>query len=344
MKLLFVTQALDLDDPTLSVYHGWVAALAPHFERVIVICLKEGRHDLPANVRVHSLGKEKGKLSPVTYAARFLSLVWKLRHEYDRVFVHMNQEYILIAGWLWEILNKKAYLWRNHYAGSWMTDLAASTCTKVFCTSKHSYTAKYKKTVLMPVGVDLERFSWNEQVRREPYSILFLARISPSKHPDVLIEALGMLIDKSISFVASIYGSPLPEDEVYYSNLKARVEQLGLRDRVRFHAGIPNEKTPDVYRAYDIFVNCSQSGMFDKTIFEAAASGTLVLASSDDFKALAGDSYYFEGAVQLAERLQCLLTYTDAQRSQEVEKLKRIASTESLETLMTRLASEITAS
>ena len=71
----------------------------------------------------------------------------------------MNQEYVLIAGWLWKLLGKRTYLWRNHYAGSWLTDVAAVFCTKVFCTSKHSYTVKYKKTVLMPVGVDTERFT-----------------------------------------------------------------------------------------------------------------------------------------------------------------------------------------
>ncbi len=100
MKLLFVLQGLDLDDPTLSVFHGWVAALAQRSESVIAICLKEGRHDLPENVQVYSLGKEKGSMPTFVYAVRFKWLAWKLRHEYDHVFVHMNQEYILVAGWL----------------------------------------------------------------------------------------------------------------------------------------------------------------------------------------------------------------------------------------------------
>ncbi|MSU74856.1 hypothetical protein EXS57_03740, partial [Candidatus Kaiserbacteria bacterium] len=154
MKLLIVTQALDQDDVILSVYHNWVDELARHFERIEVICLKEGRHELPANVRVHSLGKERGAVMRGIYVWRFLSLAWRFRTEYNAVFVHMNQEYILIAGWLWKLLGKPIYLWRNHYAGSWFTDVAAAFCTKIFCTSKHSYTAKYKKTVLMPVGVD----------------------------------------------------------------------------------------------------------------------------------------------------------------------------------------------
>lgn len=341
MKLLIVTQVVDTQDPVLGFFHEWISALAARTERIIVICLKEGTHALPGNVRVYSLGKEKGRTSALIYAARFLSLAWKLRSEYDRVFVHMNQEYILIAGWLWELLNKPVYMWRNHYAGSWLTDLAASTCTKVFCTSKHSYTAKYKKTELMPVGVNAERFASDADIRHEPRSILFLARIAPSKRPDMLIEALGLVLSKGISFVASIYGSPLPQDKTYEEHLQAMVERLGLHDRVRFHAGIPNEQAPAVYQAHELFVNCSRSGMFDKTLFEAAASGCFVLASSDDFKDAAGAQHYFTNVEELAERLERALARNEAERARDSERMRALARAENLATLADRLAHEL---
>lgn len=284
MKLLFVTQKMDRNDSVLGAYHGWVAELARRVESVIVICLYEGEHQLPENVTVHSLGKESGEASPLIYAARFLRLAWELREQYDRVFVHMNQEYILIAGPLWKLLGKPVYMWRNHYAGTFLTDIAAAFCTKVFCTSKHSYTAKYRKTVFMPVGIDISRFAIRSSEAREPRSVLFLARISPAKRPDVFIEALGLLIARGVSFIASVYGSPAPEDERYYESLKQRVDALGLHGRVRFHPAVPNHATPPVYRAHEIFVNCSRSGMFDKTLFEAAASGCAVIAASEDWK------------------------------------------------------------
>lgn len=335
MKLLFVIQALDLDDPTLSVYHEWVAALAARCDSVVAICLKEGRHALPANVRVYSLGKEQGSVSGITYALRFLRLVWRLRHDYDRVFVHMNQEYILIAGWLWELMNKPVYLWRNHYAGSWLTDLAASTCTKVFCTSKHSYTAKYKKTVLMPVGVDTERFAISN-INRVPHSILFLARMAPSKRPDILLDALKIIDSRDITYTADFYGDPLPEDMSYYDALVRR-----STDRIRFFPGVPNQDTPEVYAAHDIFVNCSKSGMFDKTLFEGAASGSLVLAASDDFKDLAGEAYSFTDARTLAQRIEELFALSPHDRESAGTHMRSLARTESLATLADRLSVEL---
>lgn len=345
MKLLIVTQVVDSEDPVLGFFHTWIAALAVRFESVVVICLKEGRRNLSANVSVYSLGKEKGSSSGIVYAWRFLSLVWKLRHKYDRVFVHMNQEYILIAGWLWELMNKRVYMWRNHYAGSWLTDLAASTCTKVFCTSKHSYTAKYKKTVLMPVGVDLERFSIDAtgSAPRIPHSILFLSRISPSKRPDMLVEALGILKEKGIEFSATIIGSPTLEDESYYEALKSQANALGLNERVTFKPGTPNIETPAAYRTHEIFVNCSPSGMFDKTLFEAAASGCLVLAASRDFADQIGGEMAFAGDIRsLVERLEHFLTLADTERAILLENLDAIAKSNSLSGLARALTQELT--
>src|SRR3989344_8238781 len=98
----------------------------------------------------------------------------------------MNQEYILLAGWLWRLTGKKITLWRNHHVGDFFTDLAARFCHRVFCTSKYSYTAKYSQTVLMPVGIDTEQFKPDPKVKRIPNSILFLGRLAPVKKPDLL--------------------------------------------------------------------------------------------------------------------------------------------------------------
>jgi len=341
MKLLVVTQVVDTEDPVLGFFVRWVEELAKHVESVEVICLREGKHMLPVNVHVHSLGKEHEQSMRENttiygsasrrgrYGWRFLSLVWKLRHDYDTVFVHMNQEYVLIGGWLWKLLGKRVYLWRNHYAGSLQTDIAAAFCAKVFCTSKHSYTAKYQKTTLMPVGVDTERFSPDARVERKAHSILFLARMSPSKRPEMLLDALATLARNGTAFTASFVGSPLPRDEAYYEELKEKAHALA--DKITFLPGIPNSQTPDLYRAHEIFINTSPSGMLDKTIFEAAASGCLVLASSKDFAEIAGEDSYFDSNAVLAERLTQALAHSTTQPlSALIEKNSLAALVDSL--------------
>jgi len=293
MKLLVFTQIVDKDDPGLGFFHRWLGELSKHFESIIVICLKEGKHILPANVRILSLGKEQHQ-SRAQYLRRLYAYVWRERRNYDAVFVHMNQEYVLLCGLIWKLLGKKIYMWRNHYGGSWLTDKAAAFCTKVFCTSKYSYTAKYKKTTLMPVGVDTDFFKPDPTVKRVAGSIVSLGRISPSKRIDLLVEAFGLLKQKGASFTASIYGDALPKDAAFLETLKKRVVELGLGGQVKFYPGVPNDKTPAVYSAHEIFVNLSPSGMYDKTLFESAACGCTVVASNKDLLNVFGSDYVFE--------------------------------------------------
>lgn len=347
MRLLIVTQAIDRDDPVLGFFHRWVEEFAKHFEHIHVICLKEGAHQLPAHVTVHSLGKERRASSSqlsafrkIQYAFRFYGLIWSLRKEYDTVLVHMNQEYVLLGGKFWWLLQKPVYLWRNHYAGSFMTDLAAIFCRKVFCTSKFSYTAKYRKTVLMPVGVDTTIFK-PLGVARKPNSVLSLARIAPSKRLEVLLEALRILKGKGTMPEAEIVGTPLPKDVGYRDALQKRIEDSDLT--VRMTAGMRNDETPKIYSAYDIFVNCSGSGMYDKTIFEAAACGCLVLASSKDFAALVPKDFSFQigNADELADRLEKLISLSSNEREQARTKMRSLAESHSLQELGRRLTAEI---
>lgn len=336
MKLLFVTQIVDRNDTVLGAYHEWIRELAQHVERIEVICLYEGEHDLSANVRVHSLGKERASSLPrflrrAVYLVRFKRLAWKLRRDYDAVFVHMNQEYILIAGPMWKLLGKRVYMWRNHYAGSFFTDIAASFCTRVFCTSRFSYTARYKKTVLMPVGVDMGRFHPDANRVRKPRSILFLARMSPSKDPLLLLEALRELSERDVPFTATFVGSPTLQDEAYYRSLVTRAEEYTLSGCITFLPAVPNRQTPDLYRTHEIFVNTSRSGMFDKTIFEAAASGCEVLAASGDFALTFPDRVYATSS-ELAALLAKALS-----APQKHEGLEALASRHSLVSLATEL-------
>src|SRR3989344_3874479 len=118
MKLLICTQVMDVSDPILGFFCRWVEEFAKHCEKVTVICLREGEHDLPDNVRIYSLGK-KGKdsnrsstmiyhsASRLRYALRFWLLLWKVRKEYDAVFVHMNPEYMVLGSAWWRLWGKK---------------------------------------------------------------------------------------------------------------------------------------------------------------------------------------------------------------------------------------------
>jgi len=343
MKLLIITQTVDTQDLYLGFFCRWIEEFASKYEYIHVICLKEGHHSFPSNVSVYSLGKEKGSKN-IQYIAKLFSLVWKLRRKYDSVFIHMNQEYILLCGLLWKVLSKKIYLWRNHYAGNILTRLAVLLSTKVFCTSRFSYTARFKKTTLMPVGVDTTIFHPTLGTTRKEKSILFYARLTPSKHPDIFLKALGILKAKGMHFSASLYGTPLPRDREYALSVQKLTHGLGLDGIVTFSDGVPYHEGPSVFSSHEIFVNLGDSGMYDKMIFEAAACQCIVLASSKDFaKEVGGEQFIFgeRNPNSLAVRLEYFLTADDSSKKEAKVLLSHCVERNTLSNLVSRIASII---
>lgn len=80
--------------------------------------------------------------------------------------------------------------------------------------------------------------------------------------------------------------------------------------------------------------------MFDKTLFEAAASGCKVFAVSDDFADLAGQEYHFQTAEDLASRFEQALTMPD-DPARIAAFSSSLARQESLATLTDCLTSEM---
>lgn len=285
MKLLILTQKVDKEDPILGFFHNWILEFAKNVDKVSVICLEKGTFDLPQNVKVYSLGKEAGK-SKIKYVKNFFNLILGLHKEYDSVFVHMNQEYILLGGFIWKILRKKIYFWRNHQVGNIFTKTAVWFADEVFCTSKFAFVAKYKKTILMPVGIDTNKFRVTSHESRVTNSILFLGRMDKIKRPKLLTEALNILDKKGVDFVCDFYGEPTPNTGDYYDSIKKEVEKSGLKNKINFYKSAPNYETPKIYNEHDIYVNLTPPGSFDKTILEAAACGCVLVVAN---KSLEGE-------------------------------------------------------
>ena len=98
-----------------------------------------------------------------------------------------------------------------------------------------------------------------------------------------------------------------------------------------------------MYSEYGVFVNCSASGMYDKTMFEAMASECLVLASSKDLADIVPKECIFNEADpnSLAQKLTALLRLSMLDRQGLASQLRNTAKQHSLEKLGIRLAEEL---
>ncbi len=339
MKLLVFTQKVDSKDSILGFFHGWIRELAKGAESVSVICLWKGDLDLPKNVTVYSLGKERG-VSLLGYIKNFYHYLFLIRGSYDRVFVHMNQEYILLGGLYWKLIGIPVYMWRNHPAGSIMTRIAVLFSTKVFCTSPQSFTARFKKTILMPVGVDTNTYRPKEGVIRKKYSVLVLGRIAPIKRIELALHAVNTLVSSGAQISMAIIGSPTPKDAWYYNNLKAYVAKHHLSGHISFVPGVSPDKTSEIYSSHEVYLNLTLSGSFDKTIVEAVSCGAIPLVLNHSLEELLPEVCITEPTSEAISRSVQRL-FGPHEQIMIQSKLKSFAESQSLIALMDKLSREL---
>ncbi len=259
MKLLIVTQKVDINDDVLGFFHRWIEEFSKYCEKVTIICLQKGEYALPKNVNVHSLGKEI-KQSRVAYLLNFYSLIWKKRKDYDVVFVHMNPEYIVLGGLVWKLLGKKITLWYTHKSVTPWLRIAEKLADKILTASKESFRLPSSKVEIVGHGIDIDFFAPDQNVPRGNHW-LSVGRLTASKRHDLAIRA------------AREAGAPLriagegPERE----NLKKLAKELGAD--VAFLGPLTRERLRDEYRRAAKLIHRSETGSLDKVVLEAAACG-----------------------------------------------------------------------
>lgn len=284
MKLLIVTQVLDKNDPAyFGFFHGWVAEFAKHCEYVTVICLREGTHTLPNNVRVYSLGKERGRslLGTVTYAMRFVRLAWKLRRDYDSVFVHMNPEYLILMGWFWRLRGNTSVLWYLHKSVDLKLRMGVLFANHVATASKESFRLRSHKVVIVGHGID-PAFEEVERKRGDRLRVLTWGRLSPSKHIERMIATLQTLNDEGTPSQLIVVGAPArPADKSYEEELqRMAVQRPGS---VVFLGGVPHREIPALLEQADASLNLSVTGSMDKAVLESLMAGIPAVSSNPAF-------------------------------------------------------------
>lgn len=337
MKLLIITQKIDINDDVLGFMHGWVKEFAKQCEQVIVICLYKGEYDLPSNVKVLSLGKERITNPQIyhkftnrfKYFINFYKYIWQERKNYDKVFVHMNPEYVVLGGIFWRILGKKIGLWYAHGSVSKSLRLAEMFSDIVFTSTESGFRLKSKKKKVVGQGIDVKRFEFKRDFFYQgKLKIIYIGRISPVKNLETLIEAAEILKRKNFDFEVKIVGGVgLKEQESYLEKLKISVKEKGLSDRVEFVGSIPNKDIHKHYQEADIFVNTSQTGSLDKTMLEALASGLPVITCNESALEIFGDKkselFFLErNPEELVEKINNFVVKNSWEKIKTADELK----------------------
>lgn len=275
MKLLIITQKVHRNDPILGFFHRWLQEFAKHCEQVTVIGQLVGEYDLPGNVHVLSLYKEKG-LSKFQQILRFWKLIIAHRSEYDAVLVHMTPVWIDLGAPLWLVLRKPMYLWYEIRRGGFVLQWALLWIKKVFSATPDGLPFPHPKNVVTGHGIDTAFFQSHEE-KRDPHLSATVGRMTKIKRFDVIINAFARLPETMHLTIGG--GAITQEDHTTEREIKALIERNHLGPRVQT-GFLSQQEVASLLRRATLFLHACGGGL-DKVVLEAMASGCLVVSCSE---------------------------------------------------------------
>ena len=280
-------QAVDAQSPTLGFFVEWLREFGRQSERIHAIGLEAGAHDLPDNVVVHTLGKERGA-AKFSQLLRLQTLLRTLLPEASGVFAHMSPEFA-IAAWPQAALRKRpVVLWYSHRAVTLRLRLAAAMSRSVATTAGGSLNLPIPHAVRLGHGIPTDLFTPAAAHPSAP-ALLAVGRITPIKRVDLMIDAVAALRQRGIPATLTLVGAPATgADAACLAALRAHVDRLSLGSAVRFAGTTSYRALPDVYRSHAALLNLSPTGSPDKSVLEAMACGLPVVVANETFRPILG--------------------------------------------------------
>jgi glycosyltransferase involved in cell wall biosynthesis len=159
-RLLIFNLATDADDPLLAFTTAWVNRIAAHYDVVDVITMRAGRVAVAANVRVFSVGKERG-FSEGRRAAEFYRLLRARLAEgrYDACFAHMMPLFAVMGAPLLAAARVPVTLWYTHRSPHWSVRAAVPLVHRVVTAAPDSFPLSTPKLRVIGHGIDTDFFS-----------------------------------------------------------------------------------------------------------------------------------------------------------------------------------------
>ncbi|MCK5017054.1 MAG: glycosyltransferase family 4 protein [Candidatus Peribacteraceae bacterium] len=337
MKLLIITQKVDKKDPILGFFHRWIEEFSINCEELHVIGQKIGDYNFPSNVYVYSLGKESGS-SKIIQLFKYWKLQWKLRRQYDAVFVHMTPIWVVLGFPIMPLLRKRFFLWYEARGKRWPLhfSLLLPSLKKVFSASTSGMPIKTKKSVIVGHGIDTEQFSFGDIESNNQF--VTVGRITRSKRLEMIISAFALSSSNKSLFIVG--NTITNDDEKYLKELEEIITNNDLKNRVIIKSLTQQELLP-VLKNAKLFLHASETSL-DKAVLEAMSCGCLVISSAEAVKPLLPDFCRADDASSMSQAISFVLGLSNEEYEEEAKELRElVVEKHSLPRLMQRLIKEM---
>jgi glycosyltransferase involved in cell wall biosynthesis len=119
-----------------------------------------------------------------------------------------------------------------------------------------------------------------ESVQSRPLRIMYAGRAAAMKAPMDWLLALAEFNRRQVEFTATWFG-----DGPAASDMRVRIRQLGLEQRVQLAGATSHPDVLDAMRNYDVFLHCHVTAESPRCIIEAAANGCAIVGYESKYVA-----------------------------------------------------------
>jgi len=334
-RVVFITQQYDPAHAVLATTVPQLKELARHVDELVVVADRVDTAELPPNARAYSFRSPHKLLRGLKLLVVLARELPGLRRD-GVVVAHMCPVYAIVSAPLVRLAGVPLLLWHVH----WKRDLVVRTSERVVdnvvTVDRNSFPfPSSRKLVATGQAIDVARFGHVDRSGRSaPLRVAVVGRYSPAKGLATIVRAVRIALDRGVDLRLDVYGPALTaEERAHRPEVELLVTDLGLGDAATLHDAVPRERLPAVLGEADVLVNNARGGA-DRIVYEAAATGLLVLASNPAHENLL-DADAFYGADDpdgLAERLAALAALTADERAARGRALReRVVSGHSYE-------------
>ena len=290
MRLVFVTQRVDPDDPVLGATVAKIAALASRFDEIVVVADNAVAGSLPPNCRVRTFAA-RTRIGRGLLFTRVILSELRRRPRPVAVLAHMCPIYAVLAAPLVRPFGVRVLLWYAQWRGTRMLTLAARLSTDVISVDASTVPLRSSKVVGIGHGIDVAQFPCRAaRPDGPPFELLALGRYSRSKGLEAVLRAVQVARDAGLDVRLRCHGpTTTPSERDTLEQLERLVGELGLGDAVVLGGPVPRSDVPALLARSFALVNNTFAGAPDKVVFEACASCLPVLVSSPPLGALVDD-------------------------------------------------------
>ena len=266
----------------------WSSALAERGHVVEVLSIREGEI-AGAGVQTVRVGRSTGAVTTLlSYLRLLLSAKRRVRRfAPDVVHAHYAVTHGVIAAlrspapvvltvWGSDVMRgDRAVRWPLRWVARFAVRRAAAVTSASGAMADVVASFTGRRPQIVRFGVDTSRFAAGTRPAERPFTIGFLKGLRERYAPDVLIEAMPLVLRSVPDARLTMAG-----DGPMRAALRARAEKLRVAGRVDLVGQVDPADVPRFLDGIDVLVNPSRTEAFGVVLLEAAAAGVPVVATS----------------------------------------------------------------